>query len=246
MTKENKLLTMGADKKEDKFSAYLDDNGQLKEMNHIQALGLTRQFFEKEVDLTALAKTMKTLSMQYHPDRNKNDQVRANIAIQRINDAYDTMKDEQARQAYLAKLDLSSGTKELIENNLELFGKIYKGLLDGKSGPKSQSKAARKLTKDTVNDLVEHIRKNPGSRSAQSLLILKRHLERAKNTRHKMDQDTQRLHLFKDIYSASSAGFFSKRGLNLNKINTLNDLKSELSSTKKHTRSKNIFKALGI
>ena len=67
----------------------------MSEKDYYKVLGCEKTATEDE-----LKKAYRKLAMQFHPDRNKDDPVKAEEKFKEINEAYDTLKDPQKRAAY--------------------------------------------------------------------------------------------------------------------------------------------------
>ncbi|KTD11741.1 substrate of the Dot/Icm secretion system [Legionella gratiana] len=83
----------------DKFSYYLEDNNEVKSMDHFAALQISEGSFN-ELGLNGLKSQWKKLAAEFHPDKNGGS-VRAGIVFQRIQQAYEVLSDPIKRQQYL-------------------------------------------------------------------------------------------------------------------------------------------------
>lgn len=83
----------------DKFSYYLEDNNEVKNMDHFAALQMSEHSFN-ELGLDGLKSQWKKLATEFHPDKNCSSE-RAGIVFQRIQQAYEVLSDPIKRQQYL-------------------------------------------------------------------------------------------------------------------------------------------------
>ncbi|KTD67620.1 coiled-coil-containing protein [Legionella santicrucis] len=83
----------------DKFSYYLEDNNEVKSMDHFAALQISEHSFN-ELGLDGLKSQWRKLATEFHPDKNGDSQ-RAGIVFQRIQQAYEVLSDPIKRQRYL-------------------------------------------------------------------------------------------------------------------------------------------------
>lgn len=83
----------------DKFSYYLEDNNEVKNMDHFAALQMSEHSFN-ELGLDGLKSQWRKLAAEFHPDKNGGSQ-RAGIVFQRIQQAYEVLSDPIKRQQYL-------------------------------------------------------------------------------------------------------------------------------------------------
>lgn len=83
----------------DKFSYYLEDNNEVKSMDHFAALQMSEHSFN-ELGLEGLKSQWRKLATEFHPDKNGGSQ-RAGIVFQRIQQAYEVLSDPIKRQQYL-------------------------------------------------------------------------------------------------------------------------------------------------
>ncbi len=63
-----------------------------------------------EADQEEIRKAFRTLAMQYHPDRNPQNSVEAEMKFKEINEAYQVLSDGQRRQMY----DLTGSAQNVI------------------------------------------------------------------------------------------------------------------------------------
>lgn len=98
----------------DKFSYYVDDNDQIKAMDHYQALKLEKSFFQN-FDEQLFKKQIKALYLEYHPDKNPAHKVRSEAAFKRIIEATTIMLDASKRAQYLR-----DGTTENLTSQEEM------------------------------------------------------------------------------------------------------------------------------
>ena len=66
----------------------------MSKRDYYDVLGIKKGASEAEIK-----KAYRKLAMKHHPDRNKEDE-KAQEKLQEINEAYDTLKDEQKRKNY--------------------------------------------------------------------------------------------------------------------------------------------------
>ena len=78
----------------DKYSQYLDDDNNVKKMDHFEVLQVNR-----DTDLSTLKKQMKKLSLEFHPDKN-NGEIRAEFCFKRIYEAYEVLSNPKKRKLY--------------------------------------------------------------------------------------------------------------------------------------------------
>lgn len=83
-----------------KFSYYLDEKNQLKDMDHFEAIQLNKAFFEhfNEEEFKTHA---KKILLQFHPDKNSENKEQAHLCFQRVYKAYEVLKDPIKREQYL-------------------------------------------------------------------------------------------------------------------------------------------------
>lgn len=117
---------------QEKFSYYLNKLGDVKEMDHFEALQIDKDFFDKN-DEKAFKERVNPLLFKFHPDRNKeSDSETAKKCFQRIHEAYETLKDPEKRKIYQA-----GGTKIIFfepdpEFDFEKWSNEYKQLYKNK------------------------------------------------------------------------------------------------------------------
>ena len=67
--------------------------------NHYETLGVSNEATDIEIK-----KAYRSLSLKYHPDRNNNSE-EATAKFQKINEAYETLSDENKRMQYNMELE---------------------------------------------------------------------------------------------------------------------------------------------
>ena len=95
----------------------------------------------KNASSDEIKKAYRTLSFQYHPDRNKNEG--ASEKIQQINEAYEILSDDSKRQMYDMQQNgmnvhnlFGGGEQPDMAQFDEIFNNLFGGLQMGENGPK--------------------------------------------------------------------------------------------------------------
>ncbi len=83
------------------FSPYLDENNEVKEMDHLQALGLNKAYFGEGFNQSTFKRYCKTLQLKFHPDKNPDDKIIAEKVFKRVNAAIEELVDPNKREQYL-------------------------------------------------------------------------------------------------------------------------------------------------
>ena len=93
----------------DKFAHYLDDQGLHKKLDHFEALKLSKNEYSK-LSPDELRAHIKKLYLEYHPDKNPADTIRAGESFKRIKAAVDVITDPEQCKRYMTEVSRSYAT----------------------------------------------------------------------------------------------------------------------------------------